>query len=181
MARSQKGAMWQIITTAAMSLLVGCVRKHVRGDTITYSPQPWVIALVAVVAGAGIVTGWLLRKRRKGLGYLLLGAGLLVLCTTVPGLALSKTVLDADHIEWDRGLKHYSFRFVDLASIVHTVKRIPIGRTMQDVHYLDFERRSGEVVHVQVEPGSDRFLQDAIPDLMLRARRKGVRCVETGP
>jgi hypothetical protein len=53
--------------------------------------------------------------------------------------------------------------------IDHTVRKTPIGRTIQDVHHLDFTRKTGETTHIQVEPGSNRFLQDAIPEILWRA------------
>ena len=111
----------------------------------------------------------------------MLAGGVLVLCTTVPGLWLSRTTIDPDHVEWNRGVHHYYFRFDELDRIDHSIKKIPIGRTIKDVHYLDFTKKSGEISHIQVEPGSDRFLEDAIPEIIGRARERGVLCTEKGP
>jgi hypothetical protein len=161
-------------------LLVGCVRRRVDGDISVYSVEPWAIVVTALVALAVVAYGWLVRKRSRRWAIFLIAAGVLVLCTTVPGLSLSRTVVDPDHLEWRRGFKFTSVRFDDLAEIVHTVKSIPIGRGVRSVHYLDFRKKSGETIHVQVEPDSDRYLEDAIPEILERARRKGVRCVEAG-
>jgi hypothetical protein len=160
---------------------VGCVRKLVDGDTTTYSTQPWIIAVVAAVAGADVLSGWYVRRTKKWPAYILIGAGLLVLCTTVPGLSMSRTLVDLDHVEWNRGFNRYRVRFDDLDRIDHSVQRIPIGRTIQDVHFLEFRRKDGKITKIQVEPGSDRFLQDAIPEILRRAREREVLCKETGP
>jgi hypothetical protein len=157
---------------------IGCVARHVEGDTTTYTTEPWVIVIVELAAFSAGVAGWYIRRKRKWLGYIVIGAGVLVLCTTVPGLALSRTTVDRDHVEWNRGFKHYSFRIDELAEIRHTVEEIPIGKTIRDVHYLDFTMKSGEKTHIQVEPDSDRFLQDAIPEIMMRAKERGVTCLD---
>ena len=94
---------------------------------------------------------------------------------------MSRTLVDPDHVEWNRGFNRFRFHFDDLDSINHTIKKIPIGRTIQDVHYLDFSRKNGKTTHIQVEPGSDRFLQAAIPEIIRRAKERGVSCTETGP
>jgi hypothetical protein len=159
----------------------GCVRRDAEGDTTTYTTEPWVIVVIALAAFSAGVAGWYIRRKRKWPGYIVFGGGILVLCTTVPGLALSRTTIDPDHVEWNRGLKHFSFRFDELAEIRHTVKEIPIGRTMRDVHYLDFTTKSGEKTQIQVEPDGDRFLQDAIPEIIMRAKERGVPCSEQGP
>ena len=164
-----------MVLIAIMPFSVGCVRRQVHGDTLIYSPEPWVIAVVALVAIVAVVSGWFLRRVRKIVGYLVIAGGLLVLCTTVPGLAVSKTIIDADHFEWWRGFNHTIVRFDDLAEIVHTKKRVPIGASRQDVNYFDFKKKSGETVHVQVEPGSDRFFLDATPEIILRAQRRDVK------
>ena len=161
--------------------LAGCVRQLVEGNTTTYSTEPWIIAVVAAGAIAAGVAGWYVRRTKKWPGTILLGAGLLVLCTTVPGLSMSRTLVDPDHVEWNRGFNRFRFHFDDLDSINHTIKKIPIGRTIQDVHYLDFSRKNGKTTHIQVEPGSDRFLQAAIPEIIRRAKERGVSCTETGP
>jgi hypothetical protein len=142
---------------------IGCVRRHVEGDTTTVAIEPWVIAVTGLASFAAGVVGSYVRRKRRWPGYILIGGGILVLCTTVPGLSLSRAIIDADHVEWSRGFNRFHFRFDDLAGIEHTVEKIPIGRSMQDVHYLDFTRKSGERTHIQVEPGSDRFFQDASP------------------
>jgi hypothetical protein len=154
---------------------MGCVRRQVHGDTLIYTPEPWVIAVVALVAMMAVVSGWFLRRVRKVVGYLVIAGGLLVLCTTVPGLAVSKTIIDSDHFEWWRGFNHTSIKFDDLAEIVHTKKRVPIGASRQDVNYFDFKKKTGETVHVQVEPGSDRFFLDATPEIISRAQRRDVK------
>jgi hypothetical protein len=165
---------------AAMALC-GCVRRHVEGDVTTYATEPWAIAATAIGAVAAVVAGWYIRRKKKWRGYLLLGGGVLVLCTTVPGLSMSRTLVDPDHVEWNRGFLRYSFRFDDLARIDHTIRKTPIGRTIQDVHHLDYIRKTGEATHIQVEPGSNRYLQDAIPEILRRARDRGVQCTETEP
>jgi hypothetical protein len=180
MRQNVRSAIFLMIILSTLCSL-GCVRRHVEGDNSTYSPEPWIIAVVGLGAAAFAVTGWFVRRRRRWPGYILLGAGILVLGTTVPGLSLSRALIDPEHIQWSRGLHRFHFRFDDLAGIDHTVKKIPIGRTIEDVHYLDFRRKTGEVTHVQVEPGSDRFLQDAIPEILRRARDRGVRCNESEP
>lgn len=160
---------------------LGCVRRHVEGDTTTYATEPWVIAVIALASVSTAVVGWYVRRKRKWPGYILLGSGVLVLCTTVPGLSLSRTTIDPDHVEWNRGFKRFNFQFDDLDGIGHTVKKIPIGSTIQRVHYLAFTRKSGERTQIQVEPGSDRYLQDAIPEFLRRAKERGVPCTEEGP
>ena len=148
---------------------IGCVRRQVPGETLTYSPEPWVIAIVALVAIIAVVGGWFLRRVRRVVGYLVIAGGMLVLCTTVPGLAFSRTIIDSHHFEWWRGFNHRSIRFDDLAEIVHTKRRIPFGRTKEDVNYFDFKKKSGETLQVQIEPGSDRFFLDATPEIIRRA------------
>jgi hypothetical protein len=160
---------------------IGCVERHVEGDTTTYTTEPWAIVTVELAAFSACVAGWYIRRKRKWPGYILLGGGVLVLCTTAPGLAMSRATVDPDHVEWNIGFKHYSFRFDELAEIRHTVKEIPIGKTIRDVHYLDFTMKSGEKTHIQVEPDGDRFLQDAIPEILMRAKERGVPCSEQGP
>ncbi len=169
------------ISVAVTVMCVGCVRRRVVGDTTTYSPEPWIIAAVALGATAAVVAGWFVRRRRKWMGNILLGGGVLVLLTTFPGLAVSRAIVDPEHVEWNRGLNRYHFRFDALAGIEHSVRKIPIGRTIQDVHDLDFTTKAGETTHIQVEPGSDRYLQDAIPEILRRARDRGVPCTEAGP
>jgi hypothetical protein len=164
-----------MVLISIMPISMGCVRRQVQGDTLIYSPEPWIIAVVALVAIVAVVSGWLLRRIRKIVGYLVIAGGLLVLCTTVPGLAVSKTIIDFRHFEWWRGFNHTSISFDDLAEIVHTKKRIPIGRTKQDVNYYDFKKKTGETVHVQVEPGSDRFFLDATPEIIRRAQLRDVK------
>jgi hypothetical protein len=165
----------------ATTSFVGCVRQLVEGDTTTYSTEPWIIGVVAAVASAAVLLGWYVRRTKKWPGTILIGAGLLVLCTTVPGLSMSRTLVDPDHVEWNRGFKRYRFHFDELDGIDHSVKRIPIGRTIQDVHFLEFRRKDGKITKIQVEPGSDRFLQDAIPEILRRAGERGVLCKESGP
>lgn len=180
MRRASRKLLFMALTWGTMVPL-GCVRRHVEGDTTTYAPEAWIIAVTALGSAAAGVAGWYVRRKRRWPGYILLGGGILVLCTTVPGLALSQAIIDPDHVQWSRGFKRFYFRFDDLARIDHTVKKVPIGRTVQHVHYLDFTRKSGEMSHVQVEPGSDRYLQDAIPEILRRARQRGVPCTEAGP
>ena len=153
------------------------ISRQVQGDTIIFSPEPWVVAVTAFLALAVAVIGWLTCRKRKWIGYLLIGGGILVLGTTVPGLAVSKTVIDPDHFEWWRGFHHVSMRFDDVSEIVHSVKRVRAGWTIQDVHYFDFRKKDGQAVHVQVEP-PDRFIIDAIPEILGRARSKGVMVTE---
>ncbi|APW62308.1 hypothetical protein [Paludisphaera borealis] len=160
---------------------LGCVKRHVEGDTSTYTIETWLIAVVALAAASACVAGWYIRKKRKWLGSIVLGGGVLVLCTTVPGLSVSRTTIDPNHVEWNRGFNYFNFQFDELGGIEHTVKKIPIGRTVQDVHYLDFTKKTGERVHIQVNPGSDRFLQDAIPEIISRAKERGVPCTEEAP
>jgi hypothetical protein len=107
----------RIALIAIMFSSIGCVKRQVQGQTLTYSPEPWVIALVALVPIVAVIGGWFLRRVRKGVGYLIIAGGVLVLGTTVPGLSLSKTIVDSDHFEWRRGLKHTSIRFDDLADM----------------------------------------------------------------
>ncbi len=164
----------RLVLLSIMPFSMGCVRRQVQGDTLIYSPEPWVIAVVALVAIVAVVSGWFLRRVRKILGYLVIAGGLLVLCTTVPGLAVSRTIIDSDHFEWWRGFNHTSIPFDDLAEIVHTKKRVPIGASRHDVNYFDFKKKTGEAVQVQVEPGSDRFFLDAIPEIISRAKRRNV-------
>ncbi len=180
MRQSEKKVLWLLIASVPIFFL-GCVRRHVEGDTTTYSPEPWVIAATGFVAAAAVMAGWYLRRRRKVWGYVLLGGGVLVLCTTVPGLYVSRAIIDPDHVEWSRGFNRFYFRFDDLAEIDHTVKRIPIGGSIRNVHYLVFTRKTGEKTHIQVEPDSDRFLEDAIPEILWRARERGLRCTEAEP
>jgi hypothetical protein len=161
--------------------ILGCVKQRVVGEATTYSPQPWAIAVTGLVAVAAAVAGWFIRRKKKGWGYVLLGGGLLVLATTVPGLALSGATVDPDHVEWSRGFRRYSLRFDDLAGIDHTVKSIPFGRTSQDVHYLVFTRKDGGATTIQVEPDTDHYLRAAIPDILRRARGHGVPCTESFP
>ena len=165
--------------SALCLMYAGCVRRQVLGETTIRSIEPWVIATTALGATAGIVAGWLLRKSRKWVGVAVISAGVLVLLTTVPGLALSRSLVDPEHVEWSRGFKFTSIRFDELTEIDHKVKRIPIGRTIRDVHYLEFRKKDGGLVHVQVEPGSDRYLQDAIPEIIRRAKAKDVAISET--
>jgi len=152
----------------------------VEGNTITFSPEPWVIAVTALIAAAVAMTGWFARRKLKWIGYLLIGGGILVLGTTVPGLAMSKTVIDADHFEWWRGFHHVSMRFRDINEIVHSIRRIRIRTTEQDVHYFDIRKKDGEVLHVQVEP-IDQFIVDATPEILGLAKDKGVIVTEPPP
>lgn len=179
--RRSSRKLWNIALILGTMVPLGCVRRHVEGDTTTYAPEAWIVAVTALASAAAGVAGWYVRRKRRGPGYVLLGGGMLVLCTTVPGLSMSRTIIDPDHVEWCRGFKRFQFRFDDLARIEHTVRRVPIGRTIQHIHYLDFTRKSGERTHVQVGPGSDRYLQDAIPEILRRARQPGVPCTEAGP
>jgi hypothetical protein len=160
---------------AIMLYSIGCVRRQAQGETSIYSTEPWVIAIIALVAIVVVMGGWFLRTVRKHVAYLIIAGGILVLVTTVPGLSLSRTIIDSDHFEWRRGFKHTSIRFDNLAEIVHTKKRIPIGRVTEDVNYFDFKKKSGETVHVQVEPDSDRFFLDATPEIIRRAQVRGVK------
>ncbi|AMV40846.1 hypothetical protein [Planctomyces sp. SH-PL62] len=166
---------------AAAVLGVGCVRRRLDGDASIYSPEPWIIAATALGATTAAVAGWFVRRRRKWIGYLLLGVGVLVLLTTVPGLALSRALVDSEHVEWNRGLNRFHFRFDDLAGIDHSVRKVPLGRTTRDVHYLEFTTKAGETTLIQVEPGAARYLQDAIPEILQRAKDRGVPCTEEGP
>src|SRR5882724_5006106 len=102
-----------LIFVSATLLSLGCVRRHVEGDTSTYSTEPWIIAVVGFVAATVVVMGWYVRRKRRWPGYILLGGGILVLCTTVPGLSMSRTLIDPDHIEWNRGFNRFHFRFDD--------------------------------------------------------------------
>jgi hypothetical protein len=174
--KAQPKALWLAII-GVLLFCVGCVRRQVQGDTIIFSPEPWVIVVTALIAAAASVTGWFVRRKRKWIGYLLLGGGILVLGTTVPGLAMSKTVIDADHFEWWRGIKHTSVRFDELSEIVHSVQQVPVGGTTQDVHYFDFVKKDGQVIHVQVEL-SDRFFLDATSEIIGRAKVNGVTITE---
>jgi hypothetical protein len=171
-----------ILLIPGFGFLLGHVKRQASGDTTSYAIEAWVIAVVASVAITVGVLGWYVRRKRKWFGYLMLGCGVLVLCTTVPGLSLSRTVVDPDHVEWNRGSHHYSFRFDELGGVEHTVKKIPLGSIIKrDVHYLDFTKKSGEKVHIQLDLGADRILQDAIPEIIMRARERGVLCIEKGP
>jgi hypothetical protein len=174
--RAELTTLW-LVLMGVLLFCIGCVKQQVQGDTIIFSPEPWVIVVTALAAATASMTGWFVRRKRKWIGYLLLVGGILVLGTAVPGLAISKTVIDADHFEWWRGFKHTSVRFDDLSEVVHSIKRVPIGRTTQDVHYFDFIKKDGEVVHVQAEL-SDRFFSDATPEILGRARVKGVTITE---
>jgi hypothetical protein len=152
----------------------GCVRRQVVGETTIHSIESWVVAVTALGAIAVIVAGWLMRKTRRWIGIAVMAAGVLVLVTTLPGLALSRSLVDPEHVEWSHGFKFTSIRFDELDEIDHTIERIPIGMTIQDVHYLDFRKKTGEVIHVQVEPKADLHLQEAIPEILRRARARGV-------
>jgi hypothetical protein len=41
-------------------------------------------------------------------------------------LSLSRTTIDSDHVEWNRGFNRFNFRFDDLDGIGHTVEKTPI-------------------------------------------------------
>ncbi len=44
---------------------LGCVRRHVEGDTTTYATEPWVIAVMALASVSTAVVGWYVRRKRK--------------------------------------------------------------------------------------------------------------------
>jgi hypothetical protein len=152
----------------------GCVSRQVLGETTIHSIESWVVVVTALGATAVIVAGWLLRRSRKRIGIAVMAAAILVLVTTVPGLALSRSLVDPEHVDWSHGFKFTSIRFYELDEIDHTIKRIPIGMSIQYVHYLDFRKKTGEVIHVQVEPRAGLHLQEAIPEIIRRARARGV-------
>ena len=93
------------------------------------------------------MAGWFVRRTRRWVGYLLFGGGILVLGTTVPGLAMSKTAIDANHFEWWRAFKHTNVRLDELREVVHSVKQVSVGDTTQDIHYFDFVKKDGQVLH----------------------------------
>ncbi len=165
------------ILCLVLSVLLGYVRRQEQGDVSIYTHQPWVIVVIALLAAGAVVAGWFLRRWNRWVGYEAITGGLLVLGTTVPGISYSWTLVDSDHCEWRRGFNHSSVRYRDLAEITHNVKRIPIGRTRQDVHYLDFKMKTGSVIHMQIE-GFHRCFLDAVPEIVQRARTKGVTITE---
>ena len=173
--RNTLDALEVFLLIAIMLFSTGCVRRQAQGETSIYSTEPWVIATIALVAIVVVTGGWFLRTVRKRVAYFIIAGGILILGTTVPGLSLSRTIIDSNHIEWRRGFNHTSIRFDTLASIVHTKKRIPIWRFTEEVNYFDFKKTSGETIHVQVEPSSDRFFLDATPEIIRRAQVRGVK------
>lgn len=157
---------------------VSCTRRFQVGEDATFAPGVWMIVVIAVVSVAACIGGAFLRRKLKWVGALLLAGGVLVLCTTVPGLALSRVTVGPNHFEWRKGTHHYRIGFDELDEVSHTSQSVPIGRGRQRVHYLDFKEKNGNVFHIQIEPTTDQFVLEAIPELLRRARQRHVTVID---
>jgi LPXTG-motif cell wall-anchored protein len=138
------------------------------GEASTYSFELWVVLLSALGAAVVAGAGWLLRRRQRAPGYLILLGGLWALFTVVPGIYLKYVKIDPEHVEW-RTDSRQSIRFADLRGLIHYTKLMKNGR----VHFFEFRKTSGETVRVQVGWSDQSFLT-AAPEIFDGAKAKGV-------
>lgn len=157
----------------------GCVRRQEIDDSVLFSVEPSVTigiaASAAVVLGTGV---FFLRYKRKWIGILLMLASVVVLSTTVPGLASSRTLVGPNRFEWRSVFHVVEAEFDDLREIVHTTERFPVAGSTVTVHYLLLQFKDGHSTNVRAESERDDVFIEAFPENFRRAKEKGVQIKE---
>jgi hypothetical protein len=168
-----------IIALFAIPMVVGPTRSE-QGGTVRFAFPWWAVATEAAGSLLALVLCW--NQRRSGnvkllLALLALGLGLPLI--HLPAILTNYLVIDEDHLEGRVGMgttTHPSFRFADVKEIRQQMSANSEGVVRTD-RLVCVLRAGGDVsldaTYMLVEP--------AVPDILRRARQRGVAIVEDRP
>ncbi len=165
-----------LVAALMLCFLAGCYEHVSRGNESIYRFEWWLGP--AIIAGGilAVPVSWFLRKWKWGFVLLVMGPILLVI--VAPSLYSDRVLIDDDRFEARYGFWFsptiQQVRFADLREIRYVAVRVHRGRTDYELHCVN------DAGKVDVVPAGDLVI-NAVPEILARAKARGVRIVELGP
>jgi hypothetical protein len=158
------------------TVIAGCYQKVSENGSLTFTFQPWLPLLVALVGIAAVPVGiMLLVRRRRFWGICLLIVGPLAAAAVAPGMYLDKVVVNEEgfysrHGFWWNSTIH-QIRYEEL-SLVRVGFEERIGRRGKTYsYYFDCTFKSGKPQE-RVPLGD--IMREALPEIAEQFRKHGV-------
>jgi hypothetical protein len=156
----------------------GCYERVTQADQSVYRFAWWTGPLVIVGGILSVPAGWYLRRVSQRFGFVLMCMGPFLLILIAPAMYSDRVVVDDQHFEarygmWFRPSEH-SVRFEDLREIGVVGTRDRRGRTK---YVLRCTAKNGETQVVQ----AGDLVRNTLPEILARARAKGVQAVDERP
>jgi hypothetical protein len=167
-----------VVAALMLCVFSGCYEHISRGNESIYRFAWWV---GPAVIGGGILAvpiGWLVRKRIPRWGFALMGMGPFLIILIAPAMYRDHVLIDDEHFEasygvWFQPTVHL-VRFDDLSEIHHVAVRDRRGSINYEIHCLKKDGQTS-VVH------AGTLVKNTVPELLARARAKGVRVLTERP
>jgi hypothetical protein len=142
------------------------------GEVISFAT--WVVVLAVLVGVLAVPLGWLIARRNRVAGYLILVASPIAAVVFAPMLASDRVAYDADHFEAHYGLwwspSEFNIRFADLREIRIVSKESWNRGRKSTSYFLDCVMKTGETQQVSV----GTLMQEVVDEILARARKRGV-------
>lgn len=162
------------LVPVAVLFISGCVQKETIDGQSVYSLETWVWVATALVSFVSIPIGIYSRTLNKWLRFAIMPLGPLLALLIVPGLALDRTVVSADHFATTHGFwfmpSYYSVRFADLRHLHVTLTERQTRTGRRKDYTLRCLLKSGQTVNI---PLGD-VMRKAWPEIRARAIDAGI-------
>jgi hypothetical protein len=173
--RQRVAAALALLSLVAMS---GCYERVTAGDQSVYRFAWWTGPLLIVSGILSMPAGWYLRRVSQRFCFVLMCMGPFLLFLIAPAMYSDRVVVDGEHFAARYGIwfspHEHSVRYDDLREIGIVGTRDRRGRTK---YVLRCTTKAGET---QVIPTGD-LVRNTVPEILERARAKGVNVVDERP
>jgi hypothetical protein len=166
--------LWGIFLGVGLLAASGCITRESLGDEVVYSFPTWMVVLTVVAGVAAVPVGWLVTRKNRLAGWMVMVLGPPAAGLFAPMLASDRVAFDADHFEARYGFwwspSEFNIRFADVQEIRWVTKEGSSRGRQTYSHFLDCVMKSGRTQQVSV----GTVMQEAVDEILARARARGV-------